>query len=37
MKKNIMILGAAMMLLSSCGIYNKYQRPEDIKVDGLYG
>lgn len=25
------------LLLSSCGIYNKYQRPADIRVDGLYG
>ena len=25
------------MVLTSCGIYTKYQRPEDITTDGLYG
>lgn len=37
MKKQLIPLFAATLLLSSCGIYNKYQRPEDIKTDGLYG
>lgn len=35
--KQIILLAAAGLLLSSCGIYNKYQRPEDITTDGLYG
>lgn len=35
--KHIILLAAAGLLLSSCGIYNKYQRPEDITTDGLYG
>jgi len=37
MKKQIITLAAASLLLSSCGIYNKYHRPEDIPTDGLYG
>ena len=37
MKKQILILAAVGLLLNSCGIYTKYQRPEDIKTDGLYG
>lgn len=36
MKKSFIIMFAAVSL-SSCGIYNKYQRPADIRVDGLYG
>lgn len=36
MKKLFIIMFAAVSL-SSCGIYNKYQRPADIRVDGLYG
>ena len=36
MKKTVVIL-CAVATLSSCGIYNKYQRPADISVDGLYG
>lgn len=37
MKKQLISLFAATLLLSSCGIYTKYQRPEEIKTDGLYG
>lgn len=37
MKKQILIIAALGLLLSSCGIYTKYQRPEDINTDGLYG
>lgn len=37
MKKPIIALTAALLTLSSCGIYTKYQRPEDITTDGLYG
>lgn len=36
MKKIVVIL-CAVATLSICGIYNKYQRPADISVDGLYG
>ena len=36
MKKSFIVMFAAVSL-SSCGIYNKYQRPADIRVDGLYG
>lgn len=36
MKKQIITLAVATLLLSSCGIYTKYERPE-IKTDGLYG
>lgn len=36
MKKIIFTLTAA-ALMSSCGIYKSYERPEDIKTDGLYG
>lgn len=25
------------ILLSSCGVYKNYERPDDIKVDGIYG
>ena len=32
--KKIMIFGAAMLLLSSCGVYNKYERP-DVNTQGL--
>ncbi|MCM1107868.1 MAG: TolC family protein [Clostridium sp.] len=35
MKKIIMTM-AATALLSSCGIYNKYERPADIQTDNLY-
>lgn len=36
MKKIVMITTLA-TLLSSCGIYNSYKRPEEIKTDNLYG
>lgn len=36
MKKIILTL-ATTALLSSCGIYSSYERPSDIKTDGLYG
>ena len=37
MKKQIIISAVATLLLSSCGVYTKYQRPEDISTEGLYG
>lgn len=36
MKKQIITLSTAILLLSSCGIYTKYERPE-VKTDGLFG
>ena len=36
MKKQIITLATVALLLSSCGIYTKYERPE-VKTDGLYG
>ncbi len=35
MKHTLIILAAAIMLLQSCGIYNKYKRP-DVNTTGLY-
>jgi NodT family efflux transporter outer membrane factor (OMF) lipoprotein len=32
--KKIMIIAAAMLLVSSCGVYNKYERP-DVETTGL--
>ena len=32
--KKIMIFAAAMLLVSSCGVYNKYERP-DVETTGL--
>lgn len=37
MKKQIIAFAALALTLSSCGIYTKYQRPEDIRTEGLYG
>lgn len=36
MKKQIIVLAVASVMMSSCGVYNKYQRPE-VTTDGLYG
>ena len=36
MKKQFILLAVAGLVLTSCGIYTKYQRPEDITTDGLY-
>lgn len=36
MKKQIITLAVAALLLSGCGIYTKYERPE-MNTDGLYG
>jgi len=36
MKKQIILLAVAGMMLSSCGVYNKYKRPE-VVTNGLYG
>ncbi len=36
MMKKIMITLTTVALLSSCGLYKKYERPTDIKTDGLY-
>ena len=30
-------VGLLVLLLSSCGLYKNYERPDDIKVDGIYG
>lgn len=35
--KKIVLTIATTALLSSCGIYTNYERPTDIKTDGLYG
>ena len=35
--KKLFIVVLAAVSLSSCGIYNKYQRPADIRTEGLYG
>lgn len=35
--KKLLIALLAVASLSNCGIYNKYQRPDDISVGGLYG
>lgn len=35
--KKIILTIATTALLSSCGIYTNYERPTDIKTDGLYG
>ena len=32
--KKIMIFSAVMLLMSSCGVYNKYERP-DVETKGL--
>lgn len=32
----MIVLAVLALTLSSCGIYTKYQRPEDITTDGLY-
>ena len=37
MKKQFILLAVVGLVLTSCGIYTKYQRPEDITTDGLYG
>ncbi|MBQ8672469.1 MAG: TolC family protein [Bacteroides sp.] len=37
MRKNLFPLMLLCLALSSCGIYNKYQRPEEIRTDGLFG
>ncbi len=33
--KKIMIFGAALLLMSSCGLYNKYERPDNVQTQGL--
>jgi len=33
--KKLMILAAATMLLGSCGLYNKYERPDNVQTQGL--
>ena len=33
----IMIMVAAVMMVAGCGIYKKYERPEGMVTDGLYG
>ena len=37
MKKQFILLAVVGLVLTSCGIYTKYQRPEDITTDGLFG
>jgi len=36
MKRTFLTLVAAAML-TSCGIYTNYQRPDSVRTDGLYG
>ena len=36
MKKQILLMMCVTALFSSCGIYNSYKRPADLKVEGLY-
>lgn len=33
--KKIMIFAAASLLMSSCGLYNKYERPDKVETQGL--
>ena len=33
--KKVLIISSAVLLLSSCGLYNKYERPSDIQTSGL--
>jgi hypothetical protein len=35
-RQSLSVLAVAGLVLTSCGIYTKYQRPEDITTDGLY-
>jgi NodT family efflux transporter outer membrane factor (OMF) lipoprotein len=37
MKKSLFMVPLLGLALSSCGIYNKYERPTDLPLDGLYG
>ena len=34
---NYLFLTLAVALMSSCGVYKSYERPADIKTQGLYG
>ena len=36
MKRVLPTLSAA-LILTSCGIYTNYQRPDSVHTDGLYG
>ena len=33
--KKIMIFFSATLLMSSCGLYNKYERPDNVQTQGL--
>ena len=33
--KKILTIAAASLMLTSCGLYNKYERPEDVNTKGL--
>ena len=33
--KKIMMFSAALLLMSSCGLYNKYERPDNVETSGL--
>lgn len=35
-KGSVLMVMVATMLLSGCGIYGKYHRPEEIKTEGLF-
>lgn len=38
MKKNmkkVLLISSAVLLLSSCGLYNKYERPDNVQTSGL--
>jgi len=36
MKRVLPTLSAA-LILTSCGIYTNYQRPDSVRTDGIYG
>ena len=37
MNKHLFIIIFASITLTSCGLYKNYERPDDIRTDGLYG
>jgi NodT family efflux transporter outer membrane factor (OMF) lipoprotein len=37
MKKYLFLITIAAVSLTSCGVYKNYERPADVKTDGLYG
>ena len=35
--KKLFIYALSAAIFSSCGLYRKYERPTEIKTDGIYG